>query len=222
MIIKSISMAAGSFLLACSMQANAALDLIGQGVTPVGTYGLVYDSDLDITWLDYTKISSSWQGQLDWAADLTVQFNGTIYDNWRLPATVEHGVLALTRFDGSGSNGYNVTTSELGHLFYTEFGNAAMYAPDGSRNTSYGLLNKTPFVKLDRLQYWSSTQLSVNSGSAWVFHMSTGEQDYGYTNGSRYAIAVHPGNLAAVPEPGPSTLFLVGGAMLALRRLIKR
>lgn len=53
------------------MQAHAALQNRG-----TGNFGnrLIYDSDLNITWYDYTKSADSWQNQVNWASALSVNF----------------------------------------------------------------------------------------------------------------------------------------------------
>ena len=82
---------------------------------------LIYDSDLDITWYDYTNDYDTWQNQMDWAGALYVDFGGTHYTDWRLPTTVDG--YQVYGYDGTTTEGYNITSSEMGHLFYTELGN---------------------------------------------------------------------------------------------------
>jgi hypothetical protein len=74
---------------------------------------LIYDTDFDITWYDYTNSNDTWDNQVAWADALTVDFDGTIYDDWRLPISDE------TCHD------YDCTGSEMGHPYYTELGNVA-------------------------------------------------------------------------------------------------
>lgn len=84
--------------LGFSLQANATLEL--RGTDSLGNR-LIYDSDLNITWYDYTKSPAIWQSQMDWASALTVNFGGNVYDDWRLPTTV----------DGPYVFGYDSTTT---------------------------------------------------------------------------------------------------------------
>lgn len=102
-------------VLSFSVQAHATLILRGMDTSAYGTYNLIYDTDLYITWYDYTNPINIWQNQVDWADALTVDFGGTIYDDWRLPSTVD-GPYVLG-YDVTITGGYNITTSEMGYLF---------------------------------------------------------------------------------------------------------
>lgn len=95
-------------------------ELFNRGTDSLGNQ-LIYDSDLDITWYDYTTSSNTWQNQMNWAATLTVDFGGTIFDDWRLPTTVDGP--PVWGYDGTTTTGYNITNSEMGYLFYTELNN---------------------------------------------------------------------------------------------------
>ncbi|MEQ1638591.1 MAG: hypothetical protein ABL903_18150, partial [Methylococcales bacterium] len=76
--------------------------------------GMIYDQDLNITWLadaNYAQTSGydadglmDWQTATTWAADLT--YGG--YSDWRLPTTPYP----------DSSYGFNQTGSELGYMFY--------------------------------------------------------------------------------------------------------
>lgn len=101
--------------------------------------GLIYDDDLDITWLQdasyaYTSGYDA-DGRMDryqpveWAEDLV--YAGA--DDWRLPATL---VPDPSCFDSQGSG---CTGSDLGHLYYIELGN------DG---TFGGPKNHGPFMNI--------------------------------------------------------------------------
>jgi hypothetical protein len=66
-------------VLGFSLQAQA--ELFNRGADNLGNR-LIYDSDISITWYDYTNSYSTWQFQMSWASALTVDFGGTIYDDW--------------------------------------------------------------------------------------------------------------------------------------------
>ena len=186
-------------LLGFSMQAHAALENLG--VDDVGSR-LIYDSDLDITWYDYTNTAATWQSQMAWADALSVNFGDNVFDDWRLPETVDTTL------------GVNKTGNEMGHLFYTELG-----------NTVGTFSNPGDFRNLESdAPYWTGTM--KDSIYAWNFVFLNGYQGYGVSFYADYnAIAVHSGNLASTlthaPEPVSSILFVVGAGVLGFRRFRK-
>ena len=90
--------------------ANAGLVL--RGVDTMGN-NLIYDSDRNLTWYDFSNPSSSWQDQTDWADALSIDFGGTILANWMLPSTV----------DDLSSLGFDMTSSDLGQRYLQRVGN---------------------------------------------------------------------------------------------------
>jgi hypothetical protein len=205
--------AVATMALAISGVANAALVNKGNG--------LIYDTDLNITWYDSTYTSNVWTDAVDWAAGLTA---GGV-TGWRLPSTVD-GTLHWG-YNGTTTSGYNITTSEMGHLFYTELGNKGEYDVTGNVSQCFydgdGEIipqNTGPFTDLQLgdiwspALYWSGTQFSQNTDGAWAFSTSYGYQESdAKTNEGYYAMAVHAGE---VPEP--VTFVLLGLGVFALRR----
>lgn len=198
-----------------STQAQADLTLLGQGTSVYGTYNLIYDADLDITWYDYTRPVNSWRNQVDLAEALSVTFGSNNYTDWRLPT-------ALNR-DGTGPCfGYGCTGSELGHLFYTELGNKGYCEASGKcPQTGWGLTYTGDFKNLKPGFYWSATEYAHGSSLVWGFNIRSGYQENDLRGYSNYAIAVRPG-LALAPEPTSMVLFGTGGIVLVARRKLSR
>ena len=199
-----------------ALNAEANLQTIGTATYNSTDYNLIYDTDLNITWLDYTNAANSWDNQVSWASGLntggvlTYNFNSGVSMNWsgdwRLPTSLNQ--------DGSGPcGGYNCTGSEMGHLYYSELGNSAGYG---------GFTNTGDFANLQTVDYWSGTEDTTRADWSWLFLASNGEQFSYYKYLDSDAIAVRSGQLAVVPEPISSTLFIVGGATLGFRQFRKK
>ena len=158
-------------LLLFSVPVGATLTTIGTAAYLGQEYNLIWDDDNNgnsIVWLDYTNAEDTWGNQMDWAAGLggLLTYNidagySVIWDDnqWRLPATLDGPTSGYT-YDGSTSAGYNITSSEMGHLFYVELGNTGHFDVDGSTTGVYGIQNTG-----DLKTYWTAIfigpQLSV-------------------------------------------------------------
>lgn len=185
--------------------------------------GLIYDTDLDITWLadaNYAYTSGyDQEGATDglmtyayataWADQLT--YGG--FTEWRLPTTLQPDASCANQYS-FGSGGFNCTGSEMGHLFYNELGGTAGngYNIEIFHNDNYSL-----FTNLTSDVYWSSTTVATIPTYAWQFYFSGGNQYVQGKGGAIRAMAVHPGDIAAVPLPAAGWLAGIAFAAAAAR-----
>jgi hypothetical protein len=149
--------------------------------------GLVYDSELNITWYFDSTLDNFavWDDALAWAAGLNV---GGV-SGWRLPTTPGTTI------------GYT-TEGELGHLF------SALGGVPGSQ-----LLNYSPFETDIRMTFWTDIayeppdlRYAVDYSLPWGFQGLGQRHPYG--NQFIWGIAVHAGNVTPVsPPPFPGTWY---------------
>jgi hypothetical protein len=156
-------LSAGLFALLVAASASAVL--VERGA------GLIYDTDLDITWLadfKYAQTSGfdpdglmTWHTAMSWAAGLAYSDpeRGTTWTDWRLPTALNP--------DSSGPCfGFSCPASEMGHLFLVDG-----VAPSSPRS----------FVNFTSGYYWSGTGRAPFPGVAWLFYFAaagTGKQDF--------------------------------------------
>jgi hypothetical protein len=113
--------------------------------------------------------------------------------------------------DGSTDFGYAETgvgwglASEFGHLYYVTLGMQAVSGP----------FNTGPFTDLTSGAYWEAFGCCNPGGiEAFTFDMGAGAQSYTYVTDFRFAMAVHPGDVAT-PVSEPQTLGLTLLALAA-------
>lgn len=214
-------------VLGFSLKSEASL--LNRGTDTLGNR-LIYDSDLNITWYDYTYSytnysQTSWYNALSWADSLTVTLNGVVYGDWRLPTMIINQDPPTYGYDKTHTYGFNITNSEMGHLFYSELGNKAYYATDGSYPQSgWGLTNTGDFQHLYATFYYTDTDYYYNVWSAVYQSFWTGEQyaaaKLALGGTGVYAMAVLNGDVSAVPIPG--AIWLLGGGLAGLGALRRR
>ena len=206
-------------LLGMIGMAQATLTVIGTAAYDDGTgpqeYNLIWDDDNNgnsVVWLDYSNAIASWTIQTAWTAGLDAQLTYNIDPAytvnwidaaWRLPDTVD-GLYDDTLCDGTTTGGYNITTSEMGHLFYTELGNLAFVDTScNSAQPNWGLLNTGDFQNLSSFWYWSGTEYGVNPADAWSFMLHYGNQRNFDKANAWFGLAIRSGqvNDSNVPIP---------------------
>ena len=194
-----------SALVTFSGIANADLVTIGMAAYDGRDYKLIYEDDKDLIWLDYTnKGGQDWDNQMKWVTGLNNQgvliykFNKGIsvswQGDWRLPRSID----GARRFgyDGSITAGFNIRTSEMGHLYYESLGNRGYYDTKGNPHEGFeGLKNTGPFVNLEPDIYWSG-EYGPDTKHAWDFNMYWGAQsNYWKIFTGFYGLAVRPGKV---------------------------
>jgi hypothetical protein len=181
-------------MLVVCMCGSANADLIDNGG------GLIYDSDLNITW--YDNPNYEYHPYLDfvpWVNSLVVEGTG----GWRLPTTPG----TMTRYTGEG---------ELGHL-YTELGNVV---GDSCSQTA-------PFKNFSTAFYTNTFYTSTSNIDGFIYVYSFeagGYQDLAQPNLAYYwihALAVHDGNIGADVAPISPSLWLFASGLVGLVGLRK-
>jgi len=202
-------------ILICVSPASA--DFINIGTANYGgnDYNLIYEDTQELVWLDYTRGDNTWANQGIWASELgsglIVTLNPgytTTIDwtaGWRLPKTVDNI---------AESSGFDITTSEMGHLYYESLQLEAVPSYSGKPlNTDSDL---DPFSHLRAKMYWSGTEYAAGYEYApgitygWCFGFANGGQTTGVVTANYCALAVHEGTVSAVPVPGAALLGMLG------------
>lgn len=199
-------------------------------------YNLIWDDDNNgnsVVWLDFIKSRDTWVNQKSWAAGLGSVLSYNIDSTysvdwgsnpWRLPNTVD-GLYEYS-YNGTTTAGYNITNSEMGHLYYTELGNLGYYDTSGDVQSDYGLKEKGDFNNLINTWYWSDTEYPRPFGigqwndMVWTLDMASGSQGIFRGINNLHGLALRTGTVSAVPVPG--AVWLLGSGIIGLAGLCRR
>lgn len=186
----------------------------------------VLDSGTNLEWTSNMNLGGvmTWAAANTWIATLNTS-NYAGHNDWRLPTLNPSDTTCSDSFNPGGVfppqyYGFNCTGGELSGLFVTDLGNKAnesVLNPTG--DTVEQIANLALFSNV-QLGYWSGTEYALDPGVAWGFRADLGFQTTGDEEGSVYALAVRPSDVAAsVPEPQTLALALLAlGATVVARR----
>lgn len=179
----------------------------------------IYDDTLKIYWTKNANMNGlmSWSEVNDWISGLNASHFGG-YDDWRLPSTPD----GTWGYNGGNAGKYNVTSSELGHLYYNSFGLAAKNQTTLQAYTQQELsVFGNPFEDLQPGLYWFGTisdmTLLPGQQSIWKFDFGRGTQ-FIETVGTNSAYALAVRSATPVPLPSSAWIFLTSLMALSLKR----
>lgn len=233
----------GALLPALAPTVNAAL--VDRGG------GLIYDTVLNITWLQDANLSGqnmTWAAASSWAANFSYydSARGVTWDDWRLPRALPvNGAEYVYEisYNGTTDHGYNITStqSELAHLYHSSLGNLSYCEPSSGltcfEQEGWELNNTGPFLNFNRNLYWTSASID---GHALAFRtaftaanptVGTPDRGPGYQQlvrtGEGYVLgawAVRDGDVAVSPIPEPETyaMLLAGLGLLGFQGRLRK
>ena len=152
-----------------------------------------YDRDADLTWLANSNLATTETFGVDGiytSGTITATMNletannwisamndyvGTGYlgiNSWRLPKTItpDSGCTTSQGIPISNSTGFNCTNSEMGHLFYNEFGGIAGEDVRDNTNPAVSLFS-FPVYPAVLVGFWSGTQPTTTQAFVFGFNV---------------------------------------------------
>ncbi len=151
----------------------------------------------------------SWFGAMAYVNYLnSISYGGV--NNWVLPTIANESFFYNSLGNGTAKG------DEFAELFDRELNGSAF------TQLLFGRDYVPPFDNWQFYAYWSGTEIATATVSAWYFDNSNGFQ-FSYLKPSlRYAWAISPGMLAAVPEPKSAAMLFVGLGLLSFVSLSRK
>lgn len=208
------------------LSANAKASLIDRG------NGLIYDTDLNITWLQDVSLTSTLglganNGRMNFNSAMNfvneLEFAG--FTEWRLPTTPIFDSSCNENYISELDHGYNCTGSEFGHLYYEELGNFGAEDENGSAQSGFGMINTGLFTNFpDGVDsYWTSTYYPDSENNmAFFFDIHNGQTGWGGLSNQYHILAVHDGDIGASVVPVPAAAWLFGSGLISLVGFARR
>jgi hypothetical protein len=188
--------------------------------------GLIYDSVLNITWLQDANYGagSSYDdgitlndGKMTWANAVAwvQQLSYAGFTGWRLPD-------AYNYTDGSGPySGPKASGSELGYMYYVNLGGVSNQPIPLSPTFVDGNGKLVSFQNMQSSSYyWFRNE--YNTEKAWLYQLNAGYQLTTNKTDTFYAWAVHAGDIGATPVPLPGAVWLFGSGLVMIAGKIAR
>jgi len=212
--------------------------------------GLIYDTVLNITWLQDADLAASETfgisvtnpfGAMNWAtteawlaAMNAAHYLG--YSDWRLPHTLPVNGSSYNYYwwvtDGSTDQAYNIsapgsaypgsTGSEMAYMFYNNLGNRGYFDVKGFFQPQPWCENTGPFENLINYIWWSGTPFGLYPDyQMWGFSFGNGGQSGVGMGEGYFAWPVFDGDVGgSVPLPG--AVWLLGPSLIGLLGLKRK
>ena len=197
--------------------------------------GMIYDDVLNITWLqdaNYAKTSGydvdgrmTYANAIAWADQLV--YGG--FADWRLPTTTVVNGVYSGGYDGTTTLGFNITSSEMGYMYYVNLGNKGMYDTNGNlipcdwtpNGTFVDGNNRTvSFTNLQADYYRTGTEYP-NPAYSILFLFGNGGTGVDNVDAMVYSWAVRTGDVASA-VPIPPSVYLLGVGLVGLYGVRRR